>query len=72
MTPVTPHMTTDVWGAKKAHVVDHESFCTLTVSGGPVEVKFFLRGVNAADVQSIADAFNAVLSPKAEDTTDAE
>jgi hypothetical protein len=37
-----------------------------------MEVKFFLRGVDAADVQSIADAFNAVLSPKAKDTQDAE
>ena len=72
MTPVTtPAMSVDVWGMTSAHVVDHETFCTLTVRGGTMDVKFFLRGVNAADVQSIADAFNAVLSPNKE-PTDAE
>jgi hypothetical protein len=68
----TPSMTASVWGAKEAYIADHDDFCTLTVRGGTMEVKFFLRGANAADVQSIADAFNAVLSPKAKDATDAE
>ena len=69
---MTPSMTASVWGMTNASVTDHDDFCTLTVMGGTMEVKFFLRGVNAADVQSIADAFNAVLSPNAKDTQDAE
>jgi len=65
-------MNTDVWGMTSAHVNEHETFCTLTVRGGTMEVKFFLRGANAADVQSIADAFNAVLSPATNEAADAK
>jgi hypothetical protein len=67
----TPSMSVNFHNPERARISDHDTFCVLTVDGGYMEAKFYIYAP-AADVQSIADAFNAVLSPKAEDTQDAE
>ena len=63
-------LTIDMHYATHAVTKTFDSFTSLTVRSDHGSVTFYLP--RAADVQSIADAFNAVLSPKAEDTTDAE
>jgi hypothetical protein len=55
---------------ERASAETYSSFTALTVHSDYGAVTFYLP--IAADVQSIADAFNAVLSPKAKDTQDAE
>jgi hypothetical protein len=69
---MTPAITSNFHGAKLALAQDYGTFCVLAVSGNTIDVKFFFQGADLHDVQSIADAFNAVLSPKAKDATDAE
>jgi hypothetical protein len=59
-----------MFGMTSARIFDHGTFRTMTVDSPIGGVTFFFD--DAADVQSIADAFNAVLSPKANEATDAE
>jgi hypothetical protein len=68
---MTPSMSVNFHGATRARVTDHVTFCTLSVEGKTINVSFFFNAP-AADVQSIADDLNAVLSPKAKDAQDAE
>jgi hypothetical protein len=63
-------LTIDFHRATHAVAKTYSDFKALTVRSDNGAVTFYLPF--AADVQSIADAFNAVLSPKAKDTQDAE
>jgi len=64
------HLSIDMHHATHAVAKEYYDFKAITVHSDHGNVTFYLP--IAADVQSIADAFNAVLSPKAKDTQDAE